>query len=92
MIPHDEIDTLVKTPGVGLTLNIKPKYRHNHSTPVYSELTKLFFKYEIKGFYIIQQDKLKANARVENKQQRVDNNVRLNKGLSKTLSVGEEMV
>jgi hypothetical protein len=51
LIPHDEIDTLVKTPGCGLTLNIKPKYRHNHSTPVYSELTKLFFKYEVKEFY-----------------------------------------
>jgi len=95
LIPHDDIDTLVRTPGVGLTLNIKPGVRHNHKVPVYSELTKLFFKYEIKRYNIehtLTNIESKANARVENKQQRVDNNVELNKGLSKTLSVGEEMV
>ena len=95
LIPHDDIDTLVRTPGVGLTLNIKPGVRHNHKVPVYSELTKLFFKYEIKRYNIehtLTNIESKANARVGNTQQQVANNVELNKGLSKTLSVGEEMV
>ena len=50
LIPHDTVEEIVNTPGCGLTINLNPGIRHNHSKPIYSEFTKLFFDYEIKEF------------------------------------------
>tara|TARA_R110001606_G_scaffold33388_2_gene99750 strand:+ start:382 stop:900 length:519 start_codon:yes stop_codon:yes gene_type:complete len=50
IIPHDELEDLLSQDGVGKTINLNPGIRHNHSKPVYSPLTKLFFKHELDNF------------------------------------------
>tara|TARA_R110000737_G_C14368835_1_gene448370 strand:- start:37 stop:546 length:510 start_codon:yes stop_codon:yes gene_type:complete len=48
LIPHDIFENLINTIGIGKTINLNPGIRHNHSKPIYSPLTQLFLKYEIK--------------------------------------------
>ena len=50
IIPHDELENLLSKDGVGKTINLNPGIRHNHSKPIYSPLTELFFKHELKNF------------------------------------------
>jgi len=50
IIPHDELEDLLSQDGIGKTINLNPGIRHNHSKPVYSPLTKLFFKHELDNF------------------------------------------
>jgi hypothetical protein len=54
IIPHDEVEKLLTTEGIGKTLNLNPTpkivFGRQTDKIVYSPLTELFLKYEIKGF------------------------------------------
>ena len=52
LIPHDRFEDLINTSGKGKTINLNPGVRHNHSSPIYSPLTKLFFEFEVQNFSI----------------------------------------
>ena len=54
VIPHDELEELLSQPNTGKTINLNPTpkvvFGRQTDTIVYSPLTELFLKYEVKNF------------------------------------------
>ena len=54
VIPHDELEELLSKPNTGKTVNLNPTpkmvFGRQTDTIVYSPLTELFLKYEVKNF------------------------------------------
>jgi hypothetical protein len=55
IIPHDVFENqIINTEGAGKSINITPGIRHNHTNPVYTPLTKLFFEHEIVNLNLLE--------------------------------------
>ena len=55
LISHNEFENeIINVKGAGLSINLNPGIRHNHSDPVYTPLTKLFFGNEIVNLNLLE--------------------------------------
>tara|TARA_R110000796_G_scaffold103471_1_gene212844 strand:+ start:189 stop:719 length:531 start_codon:yes stop_codon:yes gene_type:complete len=55
LISHDEFENkIINVEGTGLSINLTPGIRHNHTNPVYTPLTKLFFEHEIVNLNLLE--------------------------------------
>jgi len=55
LISHDEFENkIINVKGAGLSINLNPGIRNNHTDPVYTPLTKLFFEHEIVNLNLLE--------------------------------------
>ena len=55
LISHDTFESkIINVEGTGLSINLEPGIRHNHTNPVYTPLTKLFFEHEIVNLNLLE--------------------------------------